>query len=95
MENEKNPQIQPEQDWIDDILAAPAASQEIGPDEQAVSSAGLIHHEDAELERIIHEAKAMDTPHGEEDFFDIPAILENCLQNGRKPVIFLDQFPKK
>ena len=80
MENEKNPQIQPEQDWIDDILAAPAANQEIGPDEQAVSSAGLIHHEDAELERIIHEAKAMDTPHGEEDFFDIPTILENSFE---------------
>ena len=51
MENEKNPRME-------DLLAAPEMGQEIGPDENAVASAGLIQHEDAELERIITETKA-------------------------------------
>ena len=66
MENEKNPRME-------DLLAAPEMGQEIGPDENAVASAGLIQHEDAELERIIHETKAMEDPHGEEDFDAMPA----------------------
>ena len=75
MENEKNPQNQPDNSWIDEMLPAPEMGQEIGPDEHAVYSAGLIHHEDAELERIIHETKSMDEAHTEEDFSDIPAAL--------------------
>ena len=66
MENEKNPRME-------DLLAAPEMGQEIGPDENAVASAGLIQHEDAELERIITETKAMEDPHGEEDFDTMPA----------------------
>jgi len=81
MENEKNPQIQPENNWIDDMLAAPDVGQEIGPDEQAVSSAGLIHHEDAELERILNEAKAMEQAHTEEDFFDAPIPVSSEMQD--------------
>ena len=72
MENEKNPQTQPESDWMEELLAAPEMGQEIGPDESAVAAAGLIQHEDAELERIITETKAMEDPHAEEDFDNIP-----------------------
>ena len=72
MENEKNPQAQPARGWTEDLLSAPQLGQEIGPDEGAVSSAGLIQHEDAELERIIIETKAMEGPHTEEDFDNMP-----------------------
>lgn len=60
MENQKNPDTQPENGWMDQLLPPPELGQEIGPDEQAVLSAGLIRPEDAELEKIIAEAKSMD-----------------------------------
>ena len=52
--------------WLDDILDRINAlgimdekgPDEIGPDEQAVASAGLIHPDDAELERIVQETIA-------------------------------------
>lgn len=52
--------------WLDDILDRINAlgiidekeDEEIGPDEQAVASAGLIHPDDAELERIVQETIA-------------------------------------
>ena len=43
--------------WLDEILGLSELQKEIGPDEQAVSAAGLIHPDDAELERIIEETK--------------------------------------
>ena len=73
MENEKNPQPQPESGWTEELLAAPEMGQEIGPDESAISAAGLIQHEDAELERIIIETKSMEDPHADEDFDNMPA----------------------
>ena len=43
------------QDWLDDILGAPAPVEQIGPDEHAISSAGLTHPNDLELEKILAE----------------------------------------
>ena len=40
---------------FDDVLGAPLVEEEIGPDEHAVASAGLIHPDDMELEMIIAE----------------------------------------
>ncbi len=51
------PQLEDEH-WLDDILAAPAKGPEIGPDELAVTAAGLTRPEDAQLEDIIQETKA-------------------------------------
>ncbi len=44
--------------WLDEILEKHDIHNEIGPDEQAVSSAGLTHPDDMELERIVQEAIA-------------------------------------
>ena len=72
MENEKNTQTPPDDGWFDNLLSSPEIPTEIGADEQAVSAAGLTHPEDAELEKIISEAKAMDHS---EDFL----LQENTL----------------
>lgn len=45
-------------EWPDSIPETPLPAEEIGPDEQAVAAAGLIHPEDVELERILQEAAA-------------------------------------
>lgn len=56
--NEQNKNPQPtEENWLDDILEPAPQSQEIGPDEQAVASAGLSHPDDAELDRLLQEMK--------------------------------------
>lgn len=60
MDNQKNPTPSHDDSWINEILSQPDVGAEIGPDEQAVSAAGLTHPADLELERIIHETKAMD-----------------------------------
>lgn len=60
MDNQRNPDVPQDDSWLDDILSAPALADEIGPDEHAVSSAGLTHPSDAELERIIAETKSDD-----------------------------------
>lgn len=44
--------------WLDDILGNKTPSEEIGPDESAVLSAGLTHPDDLELERIVQETLA-------------------------------------
>jgi UPF0755 protein len=49
--------------WLNEILNRldiedPASEKEIGPDEQAVASAGLTHPDDMELERIVQETLA-------------------------------------
>lgn len=56
MDNKKNPN---QSDWFDDLMSP--ASEEIGPDEQAVSAAGLSDLSDMELERIMKEALAEDS----------------------------------
>ena len=61
-ENKENPQ---QEGSFDDVLGAPLVEEEIGPDEQAVASAGLIHPDDMELEMIIAEHR----PEDAEDLF--------------------------
>ena len=56
MENQNNnPEIPQEDAWLDDILGEQALPQELGPDEQAIAEAGLVHPEDVELEAILKE----------------------------------------
>lgn len=43
--------------WLDEVLSQPSSDNEIGPDEQAVSSAGLINPDEFDLERIIAEVR--------------------------------------
>ena len=55
-EGEQNSPILPEGDnWLDELLGSSAVPSEIGPDEQAISSAGLTHPDDLELEKILAE----------------------------------------
>ena len=51
-ENKETPQ---QEGSFDDVLGAPLVEEEIGPDEHAVASAGLIHPDDMELEMIMAE----------------------------------------
>ena len=59
MENERNDLPQNEE-WLDDVLGEAPARSELGPDEGAVASAGLIHPDDMELEMIMAEHRADD-----------------------------------
>ena len=52
MENNHNHE---NENWLDEILGTAAPAEEIGPDEQAVYSAGLTHPNDLELEQILSE----------------------------------------
>ena len=56
MANDKFTEQPEESEWFDGLLTAPDAGQEIGPDEHAVSSAGLTDISDLELEKIMQEA---------------------------------------
>jgi UPF0755 protein len=58
MENEKNPAYSQDNLGFDELLDVPAFTKEIGPDEHAVSAAGLTHPDDLELEMIISETKS-------------------------------------
>lgn len=65
MDNQNNPKLPQDDNWLDELLTSPELGEELGPDEHAVTSAGLTHPKDAELERIIQETKASepeDTP---------------------------------
>ena len=56
MDNERNQVPASGNDnWLDEILGTAPSTQEIGPDEQAISSARLTHPDDLELERILAE----------------------------------------
>lgn len=55
MDENKLPNQQPDDNWLDQILTGPSVKEEIGIDEHAVSSAGLTHPSDLELERIMQE----------------------------------------
>lgn len=56
MENQNNnPEIPQDDSWLDDILGEQAPTQELGPDEQAIAEAGLVHPEELELESILKE----------------------------------------
>ena len=66
MDHEKKTPLSPDDDWFNEFLSAPTVGEELGPDEQAVSAAGLTHPDDLEFERIFQEAKAMDDAYAEE-----------------------------
>lgn len=56
MDNEqKNPNTQQPDNWLDDILGLSNSPKELGPDELAVQAAGLAHPDDMELEKILAE----------------------------------------
>ena len=44
--------------WLEEILEKTDLPDEIKPDEQAITAAGLTHPDDAELERIVQESIA-------------------------------------
>lgn len=51
----ENKDMQGNQDWVDEILGSAGPERDLGPDEHAVYSAGLIHPDDMELEMILAE----------------------------------------
>ena len=60
MDQKKQNNLPDEDNWFDSLLHKPEVGQEIGPDEHAVSSAGLSELSDIELEKILAEAKSAD-----------------------------------
>ncbi len=60
MDNQNRNNTPQDDSWFNELLSKPVTGEEIGPDEHAVSSAGLTHPADAEVDRIINETKAMD-----------------------------------
>ncbi len=75
MDNNRNSKLSAEdQQWLDALLGrtpsqpaektvqADAPQKELGPDEEAVSQAGLTHPKDMELEKILAEHKADEDP---------------------------------
>lgn len=70
MDNEKFNDQPDDSGWFDDLLITPHTGDEIGPDEHAVSSAGLTDISDLELDRIMQEALSSDW--GEEDLSSEP-----------------------
>lgn len=74
---ENNQRDLPEnQDWLDQVLGAAGPDKELGPDEQAVYSAGLIHPNDMELEKILAEHRQ------EELEAEISAAVEAVMAEG-------------
>ena len=62
MENENIQQPEQNDGWFEELLGAkPAEEKELGLDESAIYAKGLVHPADIELEKIIQEAKAMET----------------------------------
>ena len=64
MDHEQNtPQSENQNEtWLDDVLDKPQLANELGPDEQAISSAGLTHPSDAQVDEIIQEAMDQEQP---------------------------------
>ena len=59
MDNQKNPQNPGQNDdWLDEILGKQNVPKELGPDELAVSAAGLTHPDELDLDRIVQETLA-------------------------------------
>ena len=67
----ENKEHAPQEDLFEDVLGAPLVEEEIGADEHAVASAGLIHPDDMELEMILaehrQEAEEEDAPYFPEE----------------------------
>jgi len=72
---------QEDQDWIDQILGAGSPQRDLGADEHAVYSAGLIHPDDMELELILaeHRQEALEA--------EISAAVEAVMEEAAQPVI--------
>ena len=69
MDHEQNtpqPENQSE-NWLDDVLDKPQLSNELGPDEQAISSAGLTHPADAQVDEIIQEVAEQEQTEANQD----------------------------
>ena len=76
MDYEHNDTPQSE-DWIDDVLGESPLQDEIGPDEHAVQSVGLIHPDDMELEMILAEHREEKPELPEESFdYNVPVYDE-------------------
>ena len=60
MENEKNTPQPEDNGWLDQWLTENTAQEELGPDESAISGAGLSDISDMEIEKIIQETAADD-----------------------------------
>ncbi len=54
-EEAATPEAQTDENWLDNILGTSTPRAELGPDELAVSAAGLTHPDDLELEKILSE----------------------------------------
>ncbi len=77
--DEKRKEIPAEEDWFDDLLGKPVPEKDLGPDEHAVHSAGLIHPDDMELEQILAELRSEEAELEEflmDPGFDIPLTEE-------------------
>lgn len=87
MENRNTNQPDPQDEqWLDEILGETVSAQEIGMDEQAVSSAGLKHPDKLDVENIL--AENWDTEELQEDTSvpgsvpeDVPVPLEEVPQD--------------
>lgn len=60
MENEKNTPQPEDNGWLDQWLTENTSQEELGPDESAISGAGLSDISDMEIEKIIQETAADD-----------------------------------
>lgn len=57
MDYRNDPEYSGEEGWLDQVLPPQEMAEEIGPDESAIYTPGLIHPDDAELERIMEESR--------------------------------------
>lgn len=55
MDENKLPDQQSDDQWLEELLTSPELGSEIGVDEQAIATAGLTHPSDLELEKIMQE----------------------------------------
>ncbi len=76
----ENKDTQENQDWVDEILGSASPERELGPDEHAVYSAGLIHPDDMELEMILAEHRQ------EELEAEISASVEAVMEEAQSQV---------
>ena len=67
--------------WLNELLGRAPEAKELGPDEQAVSAAGLTHPDDLEFEKIMQEALAeRDAQSAEEELVFTQKFSQEDLQ---------------
>ena len=87
MDYERNDTPQGEE-WIDDVLGESPLQSELGPDEHAVHSAGLIHPDDMELEMILAEHREEETDLPDVSIvYDVPIYDEASEYGYEEPVM--------